>query len=208
MKIPKKSCFYWLTFILLIAGGSQFLRGDETSPPETIEDTSVSIIDIKGTEHTPFKFQKAKAAVLLFVTQDCPISNAYSPELARLYKDFESKGFDLMLVYVDPDVTKDEIQKHVKEYGLSDFTAVWDKSHDLVRATGATVTPEAVVVLPDGVISYRGRIDNMYPTLGQRRRVITEKDLRNVLGSIIENKTIPVARTNAVGCYIPNLAFD
>jgi thiol-disulfide isomerase/thioredoxin len=183
----------------------QILRGDKTSLPDVIEANSVSIIDIEGTEHTPFKLQKAKAAVLFFVTQDCPISNAYSPELARLNKEYQSKGFELMLVYVDPDVTKDEIRKHVKEYGLSTYTTVYDKTHVLVQATGATVTPEAVVVLPNGTISYRGRIDNMYPALGQRRRVITEKELRNALNAIFENKAVPEPRTNAVGCYIPNL---
>ena len=208
MPIPKKTYFYCLPISLLIAGSGQFIQGNETLTPDVIDDTSISIIDIEGTEQTPFSIQNEKASVLFFVTQDCPISNAYSPELARLNKDYESKGFDLMLVYVDPDVSLGEIQKHRKEYGLSEFTAMWDKTHDLVRATGASVTPEVVVVLPNGAISYRGRIDNMYPALGQRRRVITEKDLRNALDSIIENQTVKLARTNAVGCYIPNLVFD
>jgi thiol-disulfide isomerase/thioredoxin len=186
-------------------GLNPFLFANETSLPDTVKDTTVSIEDINGRKHTPFKLSDTKAVVLLFVTHDCPISNAYSPELARLNEEYEAKGFNLMLVHVDPDVTNEEIQKHVKDYGLSAYTVVSDKTHVLVQETGATVTPEAVVVLPDGTISYRGRIDNMYPTLGQRRRVITEKDLRNALNSIIENKTVEVPRTRAVGCFMPTL---
>jgi thiol-disulfide isomerase/thioredoxin len=208
MLTPKKFCFNWLTFSMLLASLSQLLQGNDTALPEVIEDTAVLVKDINNLEHRPFKIQTAKGTVLFFVTQDCPISNAYSPELARLNKEYGSEKFDLILVYVDPDVSISEIHTHVKEYGLSAFTAVWDKTHDLVRATGATVTPEAVVVLPDSTITYRGRIDNMYPALGQRRRVITEKDLRNALNSIIKNKAVQTTRTHPIGCFIPNLPFD
>jgi hypothetical protein len=45
----------------------------------------------------------------------------------------------------------------------------------------------------------------MYPALGQRRRVITEKDLRNALDAVSANQPVEVSRTQAVGCYIPNI---
>jgi thiol-disulfide isomerase/thioredoxin len=205
MRILKQISQFCLTICFLCTSLDPILRGEETSLPDTVGDTSVSIQDLEGKEQFPFRIEEAKAAVLFFVTQDCPISNAYAPELARLNKEFGSKGFKLMLIYVDPDVTNDEIKNHMKDYSLTGYTAFADKQHILVNPTGATVTPEAVVVLPDSTIAYRGRINNMYPDLGQRRRVITEKDLRNALNSIIENKPIQVPRTRAVGCYMPNI---
>ncbi len=205
MRILYKPSLFCLTICFLYTGLGPILRGEETSLPVAVEDISVSIQDLEGNEQYPFKIDEAKATVLFFVTQDCPISNAYAPELARLNKEYGSKGFKLMLVYVDPDVTNDEIKNHMKDYSLSDYTAIADKTHVLVSQTGATVTPEAVVILPDGAIAYRGRIDNMYPALGQRRSVITKKDLRNALNSISENQTIQMPRTRAVGCYIPNI---
>ncbi|MCH2613728.1 MAG: hypothetical protein MKZ70_03410, partial [Opitutales bacterium] len=120
-------------------------------------------------------------------------------------REYGAKGFKMILVYVDPDVSENEIRKHREEYSLSGYTAVVDREHKLVRETGATVTPEAVVILADGSIPYRGRIDNMYPSLGQRRRVITEKDLRAALDAVGENRSVKVSRTQAVGCYIPNI---
>lgn len=191
-------------FALLFSIGP-LLKASEKALPEIVEELSVSIEDIKGREVKPFELDDAKASALIFVTQDCPISNAYAPEMARLKSEYESRGFKLTLVYVDPDVSRADIESHMDDYSLAGYTAIADRRHRLVRATGATVTPEAVVVLPDGAIAYRGRIDNMYPALGNRRRVITERDLRSALNSIDSGKEIPVARTRTVGCYIPNL---
>ena len=253
-----------ISICLLLSSLSQVSKAEEKFLPDAIGDLSISIQDMDGRERFPFRTGDAKAAVLLFVTPDCPISNAYAPEMARLKSEFGSEGFKLMLVYVDPDVSDDGIAEHMKDFSLTGYVAIADRRHTLVKAVGATVTPEAVVALSDGVIAYRGRIDNMYPSLarishklstalryvgaggdfpgfgtlqgvdpasppnlhetpantrppfarhefceicglGDRRRVITEKDLRKALGAIIDNREIPVARTQAVGCYIPNL---
>lgn len=201
----REFCGYCLTVCFLFAGLGSIVRGERALAPAAVGDTSISVFDIEGEQQFPFRIDEAKGAVLVFVTHDCPISNAYSPELARLKEAYSSKGFNMMLVFVDPDVTEKEIREHLKDYSLSGYTAIIDQTHRLVKATGATVTPEAVVVLADGNIVYRGRIDNMYPALGQRRRVINEKDLRNALDAVIDNTNVETPRTQAVGCYIPNL---
>ncbi|MFL3657742.1 MAG: redoxin family protein [Opitutales bacterium] len=205
MRAMKGFYVYWLTFSLLFGGLGSFVRAGNDSLPDVVQHTSISIVDIEGEEQVPFRVGEAKGAALFFVTHDCPISNAYAPELERLRKEYGAKGFSMMLVYVDPDVTKKELRQHMKDYSLSDYTAVFDDTHALVKETGATITPEAVVVLRDGSIAYRGRIDNLYPSLGQRRRVITEMDLRGALNAILENRNVEAPRTQAVGCYIPNL---
>ena len=175
--------------------------------PDQIKNTETTIADIEGKLRKPFQDGQSKASVLIFVTHDCPISNAYSPELSRLRNEYGSKGFNMMLIYVDPDVSDDDIKAHMKDFKLTGYTAIPDREHQLVKASGATVTPEVAVVLQDGSISYRGRIDNMYPALGQRRRVITEKELRDALDAIGANQPVKISRTQAVGCYVPNLKF-
>jgi hypothetical protein len=205
MRTMKDFYVFRLTICFILAGLGLFARAGDEALPSTVKNAAISIVDIEGKERFPFRVDETKGAALIFVTHDCPISNAYSPELARLKKEYGSKGFSMTLVFVDPDVTKKEIMRHMEEYGLSGYTAVVDKSHKLVKEAGATVTPEAVVVLGDGVIAYRGRIDNMFPELGKRRRVITEKDLRSALDAVIENRPVEASRTQAIGCYIPNL---
>jgi hypothetical protein len=107
-------------------------------------------------------------------------------------------------VHVDPDLTKDAAQKHAREYGLS-LPVLLDTKHQLVAATGVTHTPEVAVILKDGTVAYRGRIDDRYPGLGIKRQAPKERDLRDALTAILAGDPVPVSRTDAVGCSIPDL---
>ena len=74
-----------------------------------------------------------------------------------------------------------------------------------MKATGAKVTPEAVVVDSTGKIVYRGRINNFYEDFGKPRRVVTEHDLRDALKAVLAGKPAPKPRGECVGCFIPKL---
>ncbi len=50
---------------------------------------------------------------------------------------------------------------------------------------------------------YRGRIDNVYASLGKRRAEATEKDLRKALDEVLSGKPVSTPQTKAIGCYIP-----
>ena len=95
-----------------------------------------------------------------------------------------------------------KVEKHMSDFGHGNYPAVIDSKQVLVKAVGATVTPEVAVVTPDGTIAYRGRIDNMWATWGQSRREATVFDLRSALDQVLAGKPVAVARTKAVGCYI------
>jgi len=170
-----------------------------------VSDTSLTIKDIAGKARKPFQLDADKASVLIFVLHDCPIANAYAPEIARIAKDYQAQPVRLALVYVDPDLTIKEINRHRKEYGHEGYTAFFDRKHKLVRATGADVTPEAAVIDASGRIAYRGRISNLYADYGKRRRKATRHDLRDAIDAILVGKALKTPRTEALGCFIPKL---
>ncbi len=169
---------------------------------QTVPDVSLTIKDLAGRSQSPFKLDDQQATVLFFILQDCPISNRFAPEIARIAQDYKSKPVRFFLVYVDPMASAKEIEKHGREYNLSGLTVIQDSKHQLVDATGASITPEVAVVGQKGLIAYRGRIDNLYEALGKPRRVVTQHDLRNALEAVLQNRKVPVARTSAIGCYI------
>ncbi len=142
-------------------------------------------------------------AVLFFVTNDCPVSNAFAPEIARICAEYQPKGAACKLVYVDPGLSDAAAREHAATYRHGDYPRVVDRHHELVKAAGATVTPEAVVMDSSGKILYRGRIDNSIVTLGQSRRPATERDLRDALDATLAGKPVARPRTKALGCYIP-----
>jgi hypothetical protein len=169
---------------------------------QTVPDISLTVKDIRGQLQSPFKLDGQAASVLFFILQDCPISNRYAPKITRLVRDYQSKNIRFSLIYVDPATNAKAIAAHAREYNLPEIPAIHDARHLLVAAVSASITPEVAVVGKQGEILYRGRIDNLYEALGKPRRNVTEHDLRNALNAILQNKKVPIARTQAIGCYI------
>ena len=160
--------------------------------------------DLNGAPADPLHSSPGKIIVLVFVRTDCPISNGYAPEFRRLIAEFASQKVHFSLIYPNPDETPDAINKHLKEFNLS-LAALRDPEHHITRAAGVKVTPEAAVFVPGTGFVYHGRIDNRYQDLGLARPAATERDLRDVLNSVLSGKSIRHKSAPAIGCYIPNL---
>jgi thiol-disulfide isomerase/thioredoxin len=162
--------------------------------------------DVNGLEREPLRVSTGKANVLFFVTNECPVSNAFAPEIARICSDYKGKGINCTLVYVDPAMSDAQAREHAQEYRHGDYPKIVDRRHELVNATGVTITPEAAVIDRQGKVVYRGRIDDSYAALGQPRRAVKSADLRDALDAVVAGKPIEKARTSALGCYIADFA--
>lgn len=162
-----------------------------------------AVRDVNGRAHAPFVLGDKKAAVLLFVMPDCPVSNAYGPEIKRIVADYEAKKVAVFLVHADPDVTAESAKKHAKAYGYNG-PVLLDPTHVLVKATGVKMAPEVAVVGPDRKVLYRGRIDDLYVDYGKRRPAPTKRDLREALDAILAGKAVANPTTKVIGCYLPD----
>jgi hypothetical protein len=141
--------------------------------------------------------------VLVFTTTDCPISNRYAPEIQRIASRFEGR-VAFTLVYPVPTDTDVTIRAHVKKFGYT-FDVTRDPKQQLVKQTGATVTPEVAVFDPSGQMVYRGRIDDRYIAFGKDRPQPTVRDLERSLEAVLAGKPVPVAQTQAIGCILSDL---
>jgi hypothetical protein len=159
------------------------------------------LTDLEAQSVEPLTEPGLRAVVFVFVSNDCPISNRYAPELRRLGDEFEGRGVRFWMVHPNGDETPESIRAHDREFQLPG-RALRDVDLKLVERTGVTVTPEAAVVLPSGVQVYRGRIDDRFVALGQERVVVTTRDLAEVLGAITSGRPVSPTNTVAVGCHI------
>ena len=157
--------------------------------------------DVDGVVRDLFR-PAGPAGVVLFVSSDCPVSNGYAPEIQRICDDARTKGGSCTLVYEDSSIDAAAVRAHRDEYRYRQIPAVIDHDHAIAQRAKATITPQAVVLTPAGVIKYRGRIDDRYLALGKQRRVVTSHDLREAIGAVIAGKPVPHAETEAVGCFI------
>ncbi len=194
-----------VTALLLVASILSASADDIPRKGAHVGDTSLTLKDVSGKERKPFDLGADRASVLIFVLHDCPIANAYAPEISRIAAAYKTQPVRLALVYVDPDLTLKEINRHRKEYGHEGYTAFFDRKHQLVKATVAEVTPEAAVIDSSGRIAYRGRISNLYADYGKRRREATRHDLRAAIDAVLAGRPVATPRTEALGCFIPKL---
>lgn len=161
--------------------------------------------DANGNKVTLLQDKSRRATVLLFVTTDCPITNGYAPEIKRICDTYTARKVAFYLVYADPELKAATVRQHRKDYRLP-CTALLDPGQHLVHFTQATVTPEAVVLAPDGKRLYKGRIDDRYIDFGKARFAATTHDLREALDAVLQSKPVPHPITKSVGCFIPDIA--
>lgn len=162
---------------------------------------SSSVVDIAGMLHDPLKPDGRKATVVIFTLPDCPIANTFAPEINRLFADYASRGVGFFLAHVDRELSPADAQKHATEFSFR-CPVLLDSQHTLVKALGATKTPQAILLGPDGKTLYRGRINNLFADYGQRRQTVTQHDLRNALDAVLAGKPVAQPVTEAIGCHI------
>lgn len=144
------------------------------------------------------------ATVLVFLAAECPIANDYQPKLAEIQKALRAKQGEMFGVYVDPRMTDAQAIDHAKQFKAG-YVPFVDRGHKLVRKFGATVTPQVFVLDKAGKVRYSGRIDDTYPDIGVQRRAAKHDDLKNAINAVLAGKTPSPAKTDAVGCVIPDL---
>jgi hypothetical protein len=160
-------------------------------------------VDLGGKAQDPFS-GVARARVLLFVRSDCPITNRYAPELARIAAEFKERGVAFWLIYPDAAETPSAIEKHVKEYRLPG-TPLRDPQHELVKRAQATVSPQAAVFDDSGKLKYTGRIDDRYVSFGTARPAARTHDLEAAITAVLERKPMSATKTRAIGCYLADV---
>lgn len=172
----------------------------DAAEPATSETARVEFVarDIEGKSHTAAETE-AKATVWLFLSPDCPISNAYAPEIARLTADYTARGVRLNFVYAEPELETAALTAHARAYSLRS-SLFRDDDGRLARACGITITPEVAVIDARGSLAYRGRIDDRFVALGRERSVVTSRDLRDALDAVLAGRPVATPRTRAIGC--------
>ena len=162
-----------------------------------------SLRDAEGSAHTQAEWSQARAIVLFFVTTDCPLSNGYAPEMNRIDETYTPRGVRFYAVQGDTTIPDQEVRQHAKDYEYR-FPVLLDPRMVLAHHTGATVTPETVVLAANGTVLYLGRIDNRVEDFGKTRVQATEFDLRDALDAVLAGRPVPHPRTRALGCAITN----
>jgi peroxiredoxin len=157
--------------------------------------------DTQGAVHPAAEWSGAKAILLFFVTTDCPVANSYVPEMNRIRNAYAGRGVRVYAVQADTTVPDAAVAAYAKDFRYG-FPLLLDPRQQLVQLAGATITPQAAVLAPDGRVLYLGRIDNRVVDFGKQRPQATEADLREALDAVLAGKPVAHPFTKSIGCAI------
>jgi peroxiredoxin len=159
------------------------------------------LTDTAGVTHTERELAQAAGVVLFFIAPDCPISQGYVPEMNRIAEAYAARGVRVFGVQSDTTASDAAVRQHVADFKYT-FPVLVDRRQHLVAHTGATVTPEAVLMTRAGALLYQGRIDDRVVRLGVRKPQATRFDLRAAIDSALAGRATSFTRTTAIGCTI------
>jgi hypothetical protein len=162
----------------------------------------VRLADVTGREQPVLAADGRRGTVLFFVLPDCPVANAYAPEISRLARAFAPQGVRSYVVYADPELPARAARQHAADYAYA-CPAVRDPAHRLVALAQATKTPEAALFDAHGRLRYRGRIDDRAVRPGLKKPEPEVRDLQAAVADLLAGRLEALRRTEAVGCYIP-----
>lgn len=183
--------------LTLILGGctpqlSSFLKNNTLQNVSNEKTTLVQVI-----ENKPFVF--------IFFATDCPICQRYVPILRGMADSLSDIKFILVFSKWE---TMEAIKTFALDYTLGDnqpnhnITILHDTENKLIKKLKAMTTPEAFFYAKNHKLLYRGAIDNWFYALGRNRPQATEHYLKNAINQYLNNDTITISNTKAIGCLI------
>ncbi len=153
-----------------------------------------------GKERSLSTLRGKNGAVLIFVSVQCPVSNAYNERMAKLAEEYRAKGVSVIGINSNATEAADAVKQHASAKGLT-FTVLKDPGNKLADRLDAQVTPEAYFLDASNKLVYRGRIDN-----SRNGDSISATELRDAIEATLAGKPVPKAEAKAFGCSIKRAA--
>lgn len=179
------------------------IAGEATGPQLELGAKAPSFT-LKGTDgkmHSLSDLKGATGTAVVFTCNACPFSKAYEDRLISLAKSYTEKG--IVFVAINPNDPKvqpkdgyEEMIVRAKEKEFP-FPYLVDETQEIAKAYGAQVTPHVFLFDGEGVLKYRGRVDD-----SAKEGEIKSYDLKNALDAIANGKTVPEPATKAFGCGV------
>ncbi len=143
-----------------------------------------------------------RAVAVIFSCNHCPYVQAWEDRMIALQREYGERG--VVLVAINPnDATRypedsfEGMRRRAQQKGFN-FLYLHDESQDVARAYGAERTPHVYLLDGQGVLRYRGAIDDNY----ERPEAVRHTYLRDAIEAVLSGTKPPVETTPAVGCTI------
>lgn len=196
---------YMTVAMLAMFSTPTYAAGESTAAAEkkalTVGDAAPAWEDLEGVDgktHSLSDIDNAKAIVVIFTCNHCPVAQAYEDRIIELTADYKDKEVEVVAINVNnmEDDKLPAMKKRAEEKGF-EFAYLYDPSQEIGRAFGATVTPHAFVLDGEGKLVYAGAIDDNMDLAEVQHRY-----LRDALDAVLAGSKPEVDSMKPVGCGI------
>jgi peroxiredoxin len=153
----------------------------------------------KQVHHLRRYLQNLCAVCVISMCNYCPYVGLYLERLKNIQAEFCEQGFTLIGMN-GGDASCDSIEsfENMKAFADSNklnFPYLWDSTQDVTRSFGAPITPMAFLIDRDGVVRYKGQIDDN----PQDRNRVKEHYLKNAIACLFRGEEIIYPETEPFG---------
>src|SRR3954453_4497900 len=120
-----------------------------------------SLPGIDGKKHGLSEYKKAKAVVVVFTCNHCPVAQAYEDRLVELQKAYKKRGVQFVAICANEEDadTLEKLKERAEEKKFN-FPYMHDVGQKTGKAYGAAVTPHVFLLNGERKIAYMGSVDD------------------------------------------------
>ncbi|HYW18311.1 MAG TPA: thioredoxin family protein [Nodularia sp. (in: cyanobacteria)] len=149
--------------------------------------------------HLSRYLEKFHAVGVIAMCNHCPYVSLYVDRLKNIQAEFAQDGFTL--IGMNGSSTRQNLSEsfeQMKVFAQShelNFPYLWDSTQDVTRSFGASTTPMAFLIDQNGIVQYKGQIDN-HP---QEPSSVGEDYFRDAIACLFKGQAINIPETTAAG---------
>jgi peroxiredoxin len=159
--------------------------------------TFAGLPGVDGKECSLDGMKDAKAVVVCFTCNTCPVAVAYEDRFVAFQKKYADKGVKFVAINANKNSEDLAVMKTRAEEKGFNFPYVFDASGKLATEYGARVTPHIFVLDGERKVAYVGAFDDS-------QQKATKHYVADAVDAILAGKKVEVTNTKAVGCGINN----
>lgn len=187
-----------LAFGAWVRGEEIPVLGKQTNPPVAAGEIVPKLTASNATgKAVPIVSPSAKYTVVAFLSTRCPCTARYLSRLQETVKPLKTQGVRLVGINANANEPPEDAVRYAREQHLTFPLLKDDKTNQIARAFGASVTPEVFVLDAKRTVRYHGAIDDSLYGSDIKREY-----LRDALNALVAGKSPEKASVSAFGCGI------
>ena len=157
------------------------------------------------------KIAQNNGLIVIFSCNECPFVVAWEDRYQKIAAFAKDNGFGVALINSNEAKRSGDVQAdnfdamvaHDKEMGYTPMGIFYllDKESRLANSFQAKVTPHVFLFDVDGILRYKGAIDDNYKSAMD----VKDAYLMNAMVSLVNGEEVEVQVTDAIGCSIKRI---